>query len=332
MSHDPHRSLLPYGPQRAIRVGLGLCVMALLGLAGCATKDAVFVTKTSFSVLDVDATPAGISVAHDRVEGYFGPRLDNGHVYPVTGYFYANGSGLGREVQQVFAGGEAATVVLGGTPGTPTLESCGDDRDNPPLLLATGTTIGIKLGFAENTVVPTSFVFGYRRKEVAWVPVSKTCQPSVLASLDSSAKARSKADEAKLEAGVGQYFATGAAAVRLATDDVIRGTFRREAQKAVGNVEAFNNREAAHNQLTLDIVGCASKVPDRNFESVVTNADELGVLASAGDAAEVRKGVDAKDRLGRYARLLRLRNGDEDPRTAALAIHKTKVCKLAVAS
>lgn len=316
----------------AIRVGLGLCTAALLALAGCATKDAVFVTKTSFSVLDVDATPAGISVAHDRVEGYFGPRFDNGQVYPVTGYFYANGSGMTRDVQQVFAGGEAATVVLGATPGTPASDGCGDARDNPPLLFATGTTLGIKLGFAENTVLPTSFVFGFRRKEVAWVPVSKSCQPSVLATLDSSATARGKADDPKLKAGVGQYFATGAAAVRLATDDIIRATFKREAQKAVGHVAEFNSREAVHNQLSLDIVGCASKVPDASFGSVVSNADELGVLATAGDAAEIRKGVDAKDRLGRYTRLLRLRNGDEDPRTAALTIHKTKVCKLAAAS
>lgn len=323
----------PFAPpiaHPAQRLGLGLCTAALLGLAGCATKDAVFVTKTSFSVLDVDATPAGISVAHDRVEGYFGPRFDNGHVYPVTGYFHATGSGMQREVQQVFAGGEAATVVLGATPGTPASVNCDDARDHPPLLFATGTTLGIKLGFAENTVVPTSFVFGYRRKEAAWVPVSKTCQPSVLASLDSSATARGEAGDPKLNAGVGQYFATGAAAVLLATDGLIRGTFKRQAQKAVGNVAEFNSREAVHNQLTLDIFTCASKVPDTKFDSVVSNADELGVLTSAGDAAQIRAGVDAKDRLGRYARLLRLRNGDDDPRTVALGIHKTKVCKLAV--
>ncbi|HSW07132.1 hypothetical protein [Aquabacterium sp.] len=320
------------GAHPAIRLGLGLCAMALLGLTGCATKDAVFVTKTSFSVLDVDATPAGISVAHDRVEGYFGPRFDNGHVYPVTGYFHATGSGMLREVQQVFAGGEAATVVLGASPGMPASDNCGDARDHPPLLFATGTTLGIKLGFAENTVVPTSFVFGYRRKEAAWVPVSKTCQPSVLASLDSGATARSKEGDPKLNAGVTQYFATGAAAVQLAIDPVIRGTFTREAQKAVSNVAEFNSREAVHNQLALDIFSCASKVPDTKFDSVVSNADELGVLASASDAAEIRKGVDAKDRLGRYARLLRLRNGDEDPRTAALGIHKAKVCKLAATS
>lgn len=315
-----------------IRIAVALCIPVLCSIAGCATKDAVFVTKTSFSLLDVDSTPASISFAQDRVEGYFGPRFDNGFVYPVTGYFHATGSGLTRGVQQVFAGGDAATVVLGANPVPPAVSNCADSRDNPPLLFATGTTIGMKLGFAENTVVPTSFVFGYRRKEVAWVPISKTCQPSVLATLDSDATARGQSSDPKLKVGVAQFFATGAAAVKLATDPLIRGTFQREAQKAVGNVAEFNSREAVHNQLTLDILGCASKVSEPAFEGVVSNADELGVLASASDAAEIRKGVDAKDRLGRYTRLLRLRNGDEEPRTAALTIHKARVCKLATSS
>lgn len=285
------RPLASTGAPAAFHLAAAFGTAALLGLGGCATKDAVFVTKTSFSVLDVDATPAGVSVAHDRVEGYFGPRFDNGHVYPVTGYFHATGTGFAREVQQVFAGGEAATVVLGATPDeSQQSDACADARDNPPLLFATGTTLGIKLGFAENTVLPTSFVFGYRRKEAAWVPVSKTCAPSVLATLDSNATARGQAEDPKLQAGVGQYFATDAAAVRLATDPVIRGTFQREAQKAVGNVAEFTSREAVQNQLTLDIVGCATKVPDASFDLVVSNADELGVLATAGDAAEIRKG------------------------------------------
>lgn len=316
-------------PPIAVRFGLALFSTALLGLAGCATKDAVFVTKTSFSILDVDATPAGISVAHDRTEGYFGPRFEDGHVYPVTGYFRGSGKGLEREVQQVFAGGLAATVVLGADPGTPNFASCNDGRDRPPLVFATATTLGMKLGFQENTVLPTSFVFGYRRKEAAWVPVSSTCQPSVLATLDSSATAKAKEGESKLNAGVSQYFATGAAAVKLAQDADIRASFRKEAVRALGDVAAFNDRRANQNQIALEIIDCASRVPDARFEGVVSNADEVGVLPTPFDAADIRKGGNAKEQLAIYARKLHLRNGDEDPRTAALTIHKTKVCKLA---
>ena len=313
----------------AVRPALALLVTALLALAGCATKDAVFVTKTSFSILDVDATPAGVSLAHDRVEAYFGPRFDDGYVYPVTGYFRGYGGGPGREVQQVFAGGEAASVVLGASPSTPTLSTCNDGRDRPPLAFATATTLGIKVGFQENTILPTSFVFGYRRKEAAWVPVSRTCAPSVLATLDSNASAKAKEGEPKLNASVSQYFATGAAAITLAKDGDIRRIFKREAVKAVGEVDAFNDRRTVQNQLTLDIIDCASKVPDPQFKSVVSNADEVGVLASAFDAGDILAGVSPKEQLAIYARKLRLRNGDEDPRTAALTIHKTRVCKLA---
>jgi len=315
-----------------VRSSLLWYAAALLCMTGCATKDAVFVTKTSFSLIDIDTTPAGVSIAHDRVEGYFGPRFNNGQVYPVTGYFFGSGSGLTREVQQIFAGGEAAIVVLGAEPGSSRPSACEDRRDHPPLLFATGTTLGIKLSFAENTMVPTSFVFGYRRKETAWVPVSKECQPAVIATLNSSAETRSESGNLKLKAGVGQYFATGAAAVQLAADPLVRATFQREAQKALANVAEFSNREAVHNQLTLDVVGCASKVPNDSFDKVVNNADELGVLTGSGDAKQIQAGVDAKDRFGRYARLLRLRNGDEDPRTLALTMHKTWVCRLSQAS
>jgi hypothetical protein len=266
------------------------------------------------------------------VEGYFGPRFDNGNVYPVTGYFKGKGKGLEREVQQVFAGGDAATVVLGANPQQATTANCADARDRPPLLFATGTTLGIKLGFAENTIVPTTFVFGYRRKEAAWVPVSQTCQPAVLATLDSSADARSQAGESKAGASVGQYFATGTAAIKLAQDQEVRNIFKAQAKKALSSVEEFNDREALQNQLTLDIIACAGKVPDADFNSVVTNADELGILASPGDANRIKGEANTRERLARYTSLLRLRNGDEDPRTAALTVHKAKVCKLAKAS
>lgn len=321
-----HPSTLPRC--RLTRLYAALC----FSLCGCATNDAVFVTKTSFSFLDVDATPAGASVAHDRVEGYFGPVFDDGSVYPVTGYFFGKGSGWSREVQQVFAGGKAATVVLGEDPGQEFAPKCSDNRSRSTLLFATGTTLGVKLGFAENTVLPTSFVFGYRRKEAAWVPVTKNCQPSILATLDSNAEARSQAGDPKVKVGVGQFFATGAAATRLAADQDIRNTFKKEAKKALSNVEEFNNRLALHNNLTLEIFSCVSKVPLGTFDSVITNADELGLLASSGDAAVIRAAVDANERRGRYERLLMLRNGDEDPRTAALTVHKARVCKLATAS
>jgi hypothetical protein len=97
-------------------------------------------------------------------------------------------------------------------------------------------------------------------------------------------------------------------------------------------VEEFNDREALQNQLTLDIIACAGKVPDADFNSVVTNADELGILASPGDANRIKGEANTRERLARYTSLLRLRNGDEDPRTAALTVHKAKVCKLAKAS
>lgn len=297
-----------------------------VSLAGCATQNAVFVTKTSLSVVDIDTTPASVSFAHDRVEGYFGPRFNNGQVYPVTGYYYAEGSGLTRNVRQVFAGGAAATIVLEKTPTPAAVASCGDGRNHPPLLFVTGTTLGVKLGFAEGTPVPTSFVFGFRRKEAATVPVSISCQPSVLASIDSDAQARAQPTDPKLGASAQQYFATGAAADALAADPTIQRIFRREAVKAVGPVAEFNQLLAEHSKLTLDILSCASKLPEAGFDRAVTNADELGLFPHPADAARIRAVADPNERLKRYIGLLPLRNGDQEPRTAALTVHKARVC------
>jgi hypothetical protein len=304
-------------------------VVFAAALAACGTQNAVFITKTSISVLDVDATPSSASIAHDRTEGYFGPRFEDGSVYPVTGYFNTTGAGLTRKVKQVFAGGEAATVVLGANVNSRPPKPCNDDRNEPPLLFATGTTIGIKVGFVEGAPLPNSFVFGYRRKEAATVPVSKDCHPSVLATLDSEGSARTETNGPKLKGNAGQYFATGAAATLLAQDRGIRNMFKEEAQRAIGAAEAFNEREAAQLRLTLAAVECAARVPDGRFDRVITNADELSLFAHPSDGTFVRAAASPSERLQRYSGRIRLRMGDEDPRTSALEVHKKRVCDLA---
>ena len=68
------------------------CICASM-LASCATSvnHATFVTKTSFSIVDVDSTPPSITVAYDRFEGYIGPRFADGSVYPVAGFVESEG-------------------------------------------------------------------------------------------------------------------------------------------------------------------------------------------------------------------------------------------------
>ena len=306
-----------------------IAILALVVLlCGCATQNAVFVTKTSLSVLDLDTTPPGASLAFDRVEGYIGPRFDDGTVYPVTGSLRTSGEGMQREIHQLFAGGKAALLVLRDKEVSLAPKPCTDELRNPPLLFVTGTTLGIKLGFAEGTPLPNSFVLGYRRKEAAFVPVSKECQPSVLATFDSETQARSDPAQPKLQGGITQYFATGAAADELAQVREVRNLFRSQAIEAVGNVAAFNQREAAQTRLALDVLTCVGKVPDDGFARVVNNAEDLALIDD-GAAARVRAGATPAEQRRRYAEFLSLRLGESDEYGSALHFHHKRVCAIA---
>lgn len=308
-------------------------LLALLG--GCAgTHYASFVTKTSLAVLDVDSSPAEASIAFSRAEGYIGPRFDDGSVYPVTGFISARGAALTRETRQVFAGGRAAVLVLRDEGKPPEPSPCGDGLDRPPLFLATGTSVGVRLGFAAGTAVPNSFNFGYRRKEATLVPVSKTCQPSVLATHDSDGGARGTPGGTDRNAAldVTQYFATGAAADALARDTDVQQIFRREAKASIANVQAFKEREAAQSRSLLKSISCASAVPDAGFAPVLADLSRPGLLDDPGVIANVRaaNGGVAGQRQ-RYVEALRLRMGDGDDFPAALADHEALVCRLAAA-
>jgi hypothetical protein len=317
------------------RTALPLMLAAAGLLAGCAAKDAVFVTKTSLSIIDADAAPASISIAFDRAEGYVGPRLDDGKVYPVTGYLQTTGEGLSRQVKQVFAGGQAASLVAGAAVASPAAAGapgCGDDRVNPPLFFATSTTLGLKVGFSESAGLPNAFTLGYKRKEVAAVPVSKTCQPSVLASLDSDAGARVQVGDPKAKLDLTQYFATGAAADVLAQLPQIQSLFQKRAQAAMGDVAAFNERERVQGRIALDTLTCAGKVPDASFERVVNNAEDLHLFPDVGAGARIRGAAGVAEQRRLYGELLSLRVGDDSAQFGdALAFHKQRACELAQA-
>lgn len=307
----------------------------LLAVTGCAGPNyASFVTKTSLSVLDVDTAPAEASIAYSRTEGYIGPRFEDGSVYPVTGFIGADGGTVGRQARQVFAGGRAALIVLGGTPAAAGTGPCTDKLDRPPLFLATATSMGLRVGFAAGTAVPDSFNFGYRRKEATVVPVSKECQPSVLATHDSSAGVASGTPGVggRVALGVTQYFTTGAAADVLAADPEVKTLFKREAKAAIANVQAFKEREQQSSRVLLKTLSCASRVPDAKFGDVLADLSRPGLLETDGVVAEVRdtKGGVEGQRL-RYLDALRLRVGDDGGFPAALADHEAKVCSLAAA-
>lgn len=274
-----------------------LPIAAALGLGACATGSdvATFVTKTSFAIVDVDSVPASVTVAYDRFEGYVGPRFDDGSVYPVVGYVETTGSFASRSLRQVYAGGPAARVVTAGSAGAAETAAtaahaaasaaavaavaAANAASQPApgrniLVFATGTTIGLKIGFAE-VGAPTSFTLGYKRKEASVIPVDKVRQPAILASLDNATQVAAAASSAF---GVRQFFATGDAAINLARLSAIRSRFEDKASEAVG-VAAFRTQEAAQGRLALDAVSCTLSAPDGRLAAIWRNAAETGIFA-----------------------------------------------------
>ena len=125
--------------------GLLVLLIALV-LTACASgpNTVVFVTKTSLGV-DVEQTPPTASIAYDRVEGYFGPRYDTGAVPPVVASFTTNGQLLNRDVQQVYATGDAARLLA--NPAAQVLADPALTGSVKPMFFGTSTTLGVKIGY-----------------------------------------------------------------------------------------------------------------------------------------------------------------------------------------
>jgi hypothetical protein len=94
-------------------VALALC--SALALVACAdvTNTAVFVTSTSFGI-NADSKPPTIAIAYDRVEGFIGPRSENGGAPPVVGSMETDGAVFSPQIRQTYATGPAAVTVAGG--------------------------------------------------------------------------------------------------------------------------------------------------------------------------------------------------------------------------
>lgn len=216
-----------------------LIIWSVSGLEGCATPDHVlFVTKTSLGV-DFDSKPPSASIAYDRVEGYIAPRYDNGEIPPVIASVKSDGAIFNPQIRQVYATGDAAEIVTGGTPATERQKLRGNKK---LMFFGTTTTTGLKVGFG--TSLPDSLTFGFKRKEFSFIPLGTQedtegpydVYPSIIASIDTVATAGTPSETSFRNA---QFFATGHAARLLAANPRVRKDFETTA------VEALSAKEKA---------------------------------------------------------------------------------------
>jgi hypothetical protein len=300
-------------------VVMGLLLPALLMLAcASAPETVVFVTKTSLGV-DVEQTPPSASIAYDRVEGYIGPRFDNGSVPPVFSTFATNGKLLGRDVKQLFATGNAARLL--GDPNAQVKEEPALDGESKPMFFGTSTSVGLKIGFdAANST--STFILGYKRKELTVIPATHGIFPAVLGTLQTDVSAESRADS---QFGAGQLFATGSVATALAKRQDIRDTFLAHADAALDVYRTEERQQSRHALVTLS---CLAGVGDAQLPRVWSNADALGLLdpsAKVGDFGTLTPAA-ARDKYTRYLVLL---NADSADTTLRMNLHRQYVCGLA---
>ncbi len=313
----------------------------LFTLAGCSTTErAVFFTKTSISVLDVDSTPAAISVAYDRTEGYLGPSYPNGATPSVVGSFKSDGQIINPKIKQVYATGRAAEIVTAKNQNDSDAQShnnleYSDDSDKKMMFFGTSTALGIKIGVEQNN---PAFLLGFKRKEASYIPLQgvtvngkkRDQYASVLASIDTDVDFT--ATEQKLK--YGQFFATGKAAKQLAQNGNIRAAFAEKA--TVSFDQEFSDQAAAQGEATH----CSFSVKQQDWNTIIQSGMSSGVLTEEEIKEQVLAANQAYQASGSAADQLQLIrahstavSGATDGMSAKKSIlinaHRNLVCDLA---
>lgn len=307
--------------------------LTCLLIAACAfpSDNAVFVTRTSLG-LDVDSTPPGASLGYDRVEGYLGPRYDNGSVPSVAGIFESDGGLLDRKVRQTYATGNAAQILTTPDDSMPKFSTDTFAGARKSMFFGTATNLGVKLAFGSGGI--QEFNFGFKRKEMSTIPVTTATSSvvsgstvthvfaPVFAHFDNLTSTPGLSDPGtKLE--VRQLFATGKAAEQMAFST--RDEFNAEAKAAL--LTQYREAERIQIKHTLRILHCVARRQDAQLPAIWDNAEQLGIFSDGTLPSKLRAtGLSAHDARALYTGHLRIIDARSPQRTAALAVHEKFVC------
>ena len=319
---------------KLLRLALPALVLAI---AGCATPQdsAVFVTRTSLSVIDVDSAPASAAFGYNRVEGYLGPRYDSGTVPAVAGSFHTDGGLFDRKVRQTYATGNAALNATANGTANPAPEGEYFAGERKAMFFGTGTVLGVNIGFGD--VGANAFTLGFKRKEISVIPVTGSVGgppladgsprigykfPSVFARLDNTAEAGLPADSGL---SIHQFFATGVAAQRLANNAEVQAQFRKE---AVDPRLRYRDEEHRQARLALNALYCVSRVADTELPKVFGHAEALGLFKDRQAFADLRAAATAQAARAVYTGHMGLLDPNEQEATTLVRLHQKFVCDL----
>jgi hypothetical protein len=328
-------------------------VSVLLG--GCVTgNEVLFVTKTSVGV-EMDSKPASVNIAYDRVEGYLGPRYENGAMPPVVAAIDTNAAVFSPETEQLYATGAAAVNILLEAEETATVVPTDLSGKKKLMFFGTTTTGGLKVGFTNN--IPDSFLFGFRRKEYSLIPLGnkktlntqgktelRDVYPAVFAYLKSGVQTESPADTSFR---IKQYFATGEAAANLATKTEVRQLMQQKRLDAFGIYQDHVNVQRAH---LVSILKCQALLPNEDLGKVIDDANRHELFYEEGTytrlagqfesatqlSTETREEVAAKNakmqsvRKNYVSRISTTVEGANQEKSEAIRRHREFSCDLAM--
>lgn len=317
-------------------------------LIGCAgVDDVLFVTKTSLG-FELDSKPASTSISYDRIEGYVGPRYENGALPPVVASIKTDGKILNPQIEQLYATGAAATNIVlnsGQSVNAPTNLS----GSKKLMFFGTTTTTGLKIGFTNN--IPDSFLLGFKRKEFSLIPLGQKktnigvnngqriidVYPSVYAYLDTGV---STGEPSETSLKTTQYFATGEVAVELCKDDELKKMMKSRAKDAFANY-----REAIGDQQNeaLTVLRCLTNIEDKHLPKVWEDANRHNLFHDANKYNKLimaynnaLKETDAEGKAqkirklrSRYADDIGITDGSTPIRVKMLEAHGKYVCDIA---
>ena len=292
-------------------------------LTGCATgyNSILFATKSNFGV-DVDTQPPAADIGITRFEGTIAPVFEGGQTLPVLSSFRPEVKGLfAGNVSQTFSTGDAAQAmaVLFGAENPckditniPSWNDCYSQRtalsskltvtaepisktgyplqkeNVRPVFFGTSTSVGLSVTWSGmEAVVPEGFHFGYRRKELALAPVSRSDEtvngkttkyvgvPSLIATIDSNYSAGAPQD---LKFKWIQYFATGKAATALSLQRDVRIAMLRRLDPQQLPLLFPGDLNATRIGVLLDAHGYVSALAAKNNEKAKTLSAGLNSL------------------------------------------------------
>lgn len=253
-----------------------LITFSCVSLMGCSLgQDSIlFVTKTSVAI-DIDTNPLTFDVGYGRYEGSIAPVAEDGEVLPLLSSVNAEGSissgVFGAGVSQNFGVGNAAVIMSQylGSESNPINNQSVDfsqlidkpasikgtiNDDNKRYFFGTKTTLGFTTSFApERGYTPDSIALGYKRKELAYVPIKENSTAGTLSIPSMIATTGTSQNAGVNESGfsVTQFYATGKAASYLAANPTIRNSV---ITKIIGDDEVSEKLiEAAEKKVKTEI-------------------------------------------------------------------------------